>query len=79
MDRTIREARPFSKAETVDREDVARLTFAERLAALADLRSVWFAWFGEDQLAERGKIWMLGRKPRRIDVLTQIPTSATPC
>lgn len=42
----IRRANTFSEADAFDLEDVARLTFSERLAALADLRRVWF---GEDR------------------------------
>jgi hypothetical protein len=42
----IRKANTFAEADAFDLEDVARLTFSERLAALADLRRVWF---GEDR------------------------------
>jgi hypothetical protein len=33
VDRTIRKANTFSEADAFDREDVALLTFSERLAA----------------------------------------------
>jgi hypothetical protein len=73
VNRMIRTANTFSEAEAFDQEDVELLTFSERLAALADLRRVWF---GEDRVRSRlvrvltttdlaSRKVRAGRRPRR--------------
>ncbi len=50
MERIIRVASSFEEAEAADREDLARLSFEERISEVAELRRIWF---GESQVRSR--------------------------
>ncbi|MEI7893789.1 MAG: hypothetical protein WCI05_11895 [Myxococcales bacterium] len=50
FEKVLRVASTFSEVEAMDREDLARLTFEERISAVETLRRVWF---GEDRPESR--------------------------
>jgi len=70
--RVIRVAETFEEAERFDRQDVAALSFEERISGVERLRKVWF---GEDRLnaslervlvaADQSSEVPLDRRPRR--------------
>ena len=87
IEHVLRTASSFAEAAELDRQDVARMTFEQRISEVERLRRIWF---GEDraealvafgfggvvptpaELARPHKVFMLGRKPWRIDILTSI-------
>jgi hypothetical protein len=50
IERIVRVAGSFEEAEALDREDVAAMSFEERISGVERLRRVWF---GEDRAESR--------------------------
>jgi hypothetical protein len=72
IERVIRVARTFQEAAELDREDVAALSFEERISGVERLRK---AWFGEDRAQPRlERVLVCADRPSRwrIDILTGI-------
>jgi hypothetical protein len=49
-ERVLRTANGFAEADELDRQDVARMTFEERISEVERLRRIWF---GEDRAESR--------------------------